>query len=49
MHRGGRPSGKTAATITKERQTEEAASPQKYQKRLEEDKYKKFNFFSPHV
>ena len=49
MHKGGRPCGRSAATFNRERDKEEKANPEKRQRRLEEDDYKKTNFFAGHT
>jgi hypothetical protein len=41
MDKRGRPPFKSAATMNRERQTDEEANPQKKQKRMEEEKCKK--------
>ena len=49
MHKGGRPCGRSAATLNRERDKEEKSNPEKMQRRLEEDEYKKTNFFAGHT
>ena len=49
MHKGGRPCGKSAATLNREREQEEKANPEKRQRRLEDDNCKKINFFAGHT
>jgi len=49
MHKGGRPCGKSAATLNREREQEEKAKPEKRQRRLEDDNCKKINFFAGHT
>ena len=49
MHKGGRPCGKSAATLNREREQEEKANPEKRQRRLEDDDCKKINFFAGHT
>ena len=49
MHKGGRPCGKSAATLNREREQEEKANPEKRQRRLEDDECKKITFFAGHT
>jgi hypothetical protein len=49
MHKGGRPCGKSAATLNREREQEQKANPEKRQRRLEDDDCKKINFFAGHT
>ena len=49
MHKGGRPCGKSATTLNREREHEEKANPEKRQRRLEDDDCKKINFFAGHT
>jgi hypothetical protein len=49
MQKGGRPSGKSAATMNRERDKEEKADPEKRQRRMEDDDCKKTNFFAGHT
>ena len=49
MHKGGRPCGKSAATMNWEREQEEKANPEKRQRRIQDDDYKKINFFGGHT
>jgi len=46
MHKGGRPCGKSAVTLNRERDQEEKSNPEKSQRRLD---CKKINFFSGHT
>ncbi len=49
MHKGGRPCGKSAATLNREREQEKKANPEKRQRRLEDDDCKKINLFAGHT
>ncbi len=49
MQKGVRPSGKSAATMNREREKEEKTNPEKRQRRMEDDDCKKINFFAGHT
>ena len=49
MDKGGRPCGKSAATLKRERETEEKANPETRQRRMEDESFRRMNFFAVHT
>ena len=49
MDKGGRPCGKSAATLKRERETEEKANPETRQRRMEDETFRRMNFFAGHT
>jgi hypothetical protein len=49
MDKGGRPCGKSAATLKREREAEEKANPEVRKRRMEDDTFRRINFFAGHV
>ena len=49
MDKGGRPCGKSAATLKREREAEEKANPETRQRRMEDESFRRMNFFAGHT
>ena len=49
MDKGGRPCGKSAATLKREREAEEKANPETRQRSMEDDSFRRMNFFAGHT
>jgi hypothetical protein len=49
MDKGGRPCGKSAATLKRDREAEEKANPETRQRRMEDESFRRMNFFAGHT
>jgi hypothetical protein len=49
MDKGGRPCGKSAATLKREREAEEKVNPESRQRRMEDETFRRMNFFAGHT
>jgi len=49
MDKGGRPCGKSAATLKRDREAEEKANPETRQRRMEDESFRRINFFAGHT
>jgi hypothetical protein len=49
MDKGDRPCGKSAATLKRDRETEEKANPETRQRRMEDESFRTMNFFTGHT
>ena len=49
MAKGGRPCGKSAATLKRVREAEEKANPETRQRRMEDERFRRMNFFTGHT
>ncbi len=49
MDKGGRPCGKSAATLKRDREAEEKANPETRQRRMEDENFRRINFFAGHT
>ncbi len=49
MDKGDRPCGKSAATLKREREEEEKTNPETRQRRMEDESFRRMNFFAGHT
>ncbi len=49
MDKGGRPCGKSAATLKRDRESEEKANPETRQRRMEDETFRRMNFLAGHT